>query len=52
MVQLYDVFSLMHEVREAIKQHVLDESESYKTIKFDKHQFVIGCKDSDCMFRI
>jgi tryptophan 2,3-dioxygenase len=42
----------MHEVREAIKQHVLDEGESYKTIKSDKHRFVIGCKDSDCKFRI
>src|SRR5437762_408878 len=52
MVQLHDVFSSMHEVQEAIKQHVLDEGESYKTIKSDKHQFVIGCKDSNCKFRI
>jgi MuDR family transposase len=52
MIGLNDVFPSLEAAWEAIKQHVLDEGESFKTIKSDKHWFVIGCKDKDCRFCI
>jgi hypothetical protein len=52
MVYLYQVFPLIEAPREAIKQHVLDDGESYKTENSDKHRFNIICKHNDCNFRI
>jgi hypothetical protein len=52
MVQLYDIFPSIEAARKAIKQYILDEGESYKTVKLDKHRFVIGYKDKDCKFRV
>jgi hypothetical protein len=52
MVYLYQVFPLIEAAREAIKQHVLDDGESFKTEKSDKHRFIIICKHNDCNFRI
>lgn len=52
MVHLHQVFPSIEAARKAIKQHVLDDSESYKTKKSDKHRFIIICKDNDCNFRI
>ena len=31
---------------------MLDEGESYKTEKSDKHRFIVTCKDNDCNFQI
>jgi hypothetical protein len=51
-MQLHDQFPSLEVARGAIKRHVLDEGESYKTIKSDKNRFVIACKDDGCKFRI
>jgi phage terminase large subunit-like protein len=52
IVQLHNVFPLIKTACKAIKQHVLDNSELYKTIKLDKKRFVIRCKDNNCKFKI
>ena len=52
MVQLNDEFSSIDVARTAIKAHVLDEGESYKTIASDQKRFIIACKDTTCKFRI
>jgi MuDR family transposase len=52
MVYLHQVFLSIEAAREAIKQHVLNNSELYKTKKSDKHRFIIICKDNNCNFRI
>jgi hypothetical protein len=52
MVYLHQVFLSIEAAREAIKQHVLNDGELYKTKKSDKHRFIIICKDNDCNFRI
>jgi hypothetical protein len=50
MVYLHQEFLSIQAAQEAIKQHVLDESESYKTKKSNKQRFVIVYKDDNCKF--
>jgi hypothetical protein len=46
MVQVGDVFLLMEAARNAVQQHVLDNSKSYKTSKSNKKRSILLCKDS------
>jgi hypothetical protein len=51
-MQLHNRFDSIDAARDAIRQHVLDNGESFKLVKSDKKQFSICCKDQDCGFRI
>jgi len=52
MVQKGDTFSLMEVARDAVQRHVLNDGESYKTIKSDQKRYILACKDDKCGFRI
>ena len=52
MVKLGDTFLSIATACNAIKLAVTDDRESYVTLKSDKKRYVVGCKDSDCKFRI
>ena len=47
-----DQFESINAAREAITQYVLNNGESFKTVKSDQKRFVICCKDADCNFWI
>ena len=47
-----DQFESIKAAREAISQYILNNGESFKTVKSDKSRFVICCKDKDCNFWI
>src|ERR1700722_15413127 len=47
-----DQFESINVAREAITQYVLNNDESFKTVKSDQKRFVICCKDDDCNFWI
>ena len=51
-MKLGDQFGSLESACTVIKAHVLDEGESYKTIKSDKNRLVVDCKDSNCKFQI
>jgi len=51
-MQLGDQFDSMDSARNAIQTWVLNQGESYQTVKSKKTRFVIKCKDSDCNFHI
>lgn len=52
MVQKGDTFSSMEIARDAVQRHVLDDGESYKTIKSDQKRYILLCIDDKCGFRI
>ena len=54
VLQVGDVFPSIDDARNAITQHVLDASESYKALKSEKKKYIIVCKDKSakCTFRI
>jgi len=45
-----DQFESIKVAREAISQYVLNNGESFKTVKSDQKRFVVCCKDKDCSF--
>jgi hypothetical protein len=47
-----DQFESINVAREAISQYVLNNSESFKTVKSDQKRFVMCCKDDNCNFWI
>jgi len=51
-MQLGDQFQSIDAACEAIRRHVLDNSESFKLAKSDKKRFSIICKEQSCGFRI
>jgi hypothetical protein len=51
-MQLGDQFPSIDAAREAIRRHVLDNSESFKLAKSDKKRFSIVCKERGCGFGI
>jgi hypothetical protein len=52
MVKLGDHFPAVSAAREAIREFVLHNGESYRTVQSDKMRYTICCKDSNCKFRI
>ena len=51
-MKLGDQFESISAAREAITQYVLNNGESFKTVKSNQKRFVIYCKDKDCGFWI
>ncbi|SRR6266487_2493347 len=51
-LKLHDTFLSLDAARTAIKTYILDDGESFKTLKSDKNRYVIACKDDSCKFRI
>jgi hypothetical protein len=51
-MQLHDCFESIAAACEAIKQHVLNNRESFKCNKSNKKQYSIICKEDSCGFRI
>ena len=45
-------FESIDAAKEAISQYVLNNGESFRTVKSDQKRFVICCKDEDCGFWI
>ena len=42
----------METAHNAVQRHILDDGESYKTIKSDQKRYILQCKDDKCGFCI
>jgi len=51
-MQLSDQFATVEAAREAVKQYVLNNRESFKVDKSNKKRFLIKCKERGCGFGI